>query len=98
MGSMWKSTEESCAALSAAAPAFASLGNHDGGSWVAARRGFSDTTVVRGLLAAANVRLLHNDSEVIRVSGQQVRFAGLGDLWAEEIDAGRALAAAAEGP
>jgi predicted MPP superfamily phosphohydrolase len=84
--------------LSAAAPTFASLGNHDGGSWVATRWGFSDTSVVRGLLTAANVRLLHNESEVIRVGGRQVRFAGLGDLWADEIDADRAFATAPGGP
>jgi uncharacterized protein len=84
--------------LSAAAPTFASLGNHDGGSWVASRWGFSDTAVVRGLLASGNVRLLHNDSEVIRVGGRQVRFTGLGDLWADEINADRAFATALGGP
>ncbi|MDP8982953.1 MAG: phosphodiesterase YaeI [Acidobacteriota bacterium] len=80
--------------LSAAAPTFASLGNHDGGTWVAEHYGFSDTSVVRGLLTASNVRLLHNDSEVILAGGREVRFAGVGDLWANEIDGTRAFATA----
>src|SRR5579864_5012714 len=54
--------------LSNAAPTFACLGNHDGGTWAVNKGGgFRDTTVVRGLLDASDVSLLHNRSELVPV-------------------------------
>jgi predicted MPP superfamily phosphohydrolase len=73
--------------LSTAAPVFATLGNHDGGSWSASIGGFKDSSVIRGLLGASNVALLDNRSEVVRVRDQSVRFAGVGDLWSGGVDA-----------
>jgi uncharacterized protein len=73
--------------LSSAAPVFATLGNHDGGRWGAKVGGLKDSAVVRALLGAANVPLLHNRSEVVRVRDQSVRLAGVGDLWSDGVDA-----------
>jgi predicted MPP superfamily phosphohydrolase len=78
--------------LSSAAPTFASLGNHDGGGWSEWAGGFKDTSVVRALLSTANVPVLHNRSELVRVRDQSIRFAGVGDLWSDDVDADRAFA------
>ena len=72
--------------LSSAAPVFATLGNHDGGAWAARAGGFKDSSVVRELLRAGNVPLLHNRSEVVRVRDQSIRFAGVADLWSQDVD------------
>jgi predicted MPP superfamily phosphohydrolase len=72
--------------LSSAAPVFGSLGNHDGGTWGASVGGLKDSFVVRSLLGAGGVTLLHNRSEVIRVRDQAIRFAGVGDLWSNGVD------------
>jgi predicted MPP superfamily phosphohydrolase len=78
--------------LSSAAPVFATLGNHDGGAWGASVRGLKDSTVVRSLLRAGNVPLLHNRSEVVRVRDQSIRLAGVGDLWSAGVDGDLAFA------
>jgi uncharacterized protein len=78
--------------LSSAAPAFASLGNHDGGRWAATVGGLKDSSAVRALLQAGNISLLHNRSEVVRVRDQSIRFAGVPDLWSERVDGARAFA------
>ena len=71
--------------LSQTAPAFASLGNHDGGPWAARHiGGFPDSSVVRQLLEASDVHLLHNRSELLSIRGQDLCLAGVGDLWSEE--------------
>jgi predicted MPP superfamily phosphohydrolase len=73
--------------LSSAAPIFATLGNHDGGLWASTVGGLNDRAMVRGLLQASNVPILHNQSEVVRVRNQAIRFAGVGDLWSDCVDA-----------
>lgn len=78
--------------LSDAAPTFAVLGNHDGGAWAASVGGLKDSSMVRALLRAGNVSLLHNRSEVVRVRDQSIRFAGVADLWSNEVDGDRAFA------
>ena len=80
--------------LSEAAPAFACLGNHDGGTWAARRRGDADTTRVRALLHRAGITLLHNTARTVQVRGHAVRLVGLGDLWAGDFQPARAFAAA----
>jgi predicted MPP superfamily phosphohydrolase len=72
--------------LADAAPAFAVLGNHDGGRWVGTA-GYRDTNLVRDLLSRARIELLHNRSTMVRLQGRQVDLVGVGDLWAEELDA-----------
>lgn len=78
--------------LSAAAPAFACLGNHDGGLWAARKRGSADTTPVREVLRRAGIVLLHNAAQTVRVRGREVRLVGLGDLWAGELQPSLAFA------
>lgn len=78
--------------LSSAAPLFASLGNHDGGAWGVKTGGLKDTSMVRGLLKAGGIPLLHNRSEVLCVRDQFVRFAGVGDLWSRGVDGNLAFA------
>ena len=73
--------------LSAAAPTFAVLGNHDGGSWAAAIGGYTDSRVVRRLLGTAGVRLLHNTSARISIRSASLSVIGLGDLWSAEVNA-----------
>ncbi len=78
--------------LAQAAPCFACLGNHDGGSWTATVGGFSDSSAVRSLLAAARVTLLYNRAEVVSAQGQKLQLVGLGDIWNDEADPGYAFA------
>jgi uncharacterized protein len=78
--------------LSNAAPVFATLGNHDGGAWGAKVGGLKDSSMVRGLLRAANIPLLHNRCEVVRVRDQSIRFAGVPDLWSERVSGELAFA------
>jgi predicted MPP superfamily phosphohydrolase len=77
--------------LSAAAPTFAVLGNHDGGSWAAKRLGWSDHRLVDHVLGDSGIELLHNRSRVVEVRGQKLGLVGVGDQWSEEVDADRAF-------
>lgn len=73
--------------LSNAAPTFACLGNHDGGRWAVNKGGgFPDTRVVRELLDASGVSLLHNRSELVSIRGKSMRVVGVPDLWSHEVD------------
>jgi len=72
------------------APAWAVLGNHDGGKWVGTA-GYSDTRRVRELLSNARIELLHNRSTEAKIQGRRLVLAGVGDLWAEELDAAAAF-------
>lgn len=83
--------------LSAHTPAYASLGNHDGGTWATTIGGHADSSVVRCLLADSGVRLLHNDAETIHIKGRALRLVGVGDLWNQEVDADAAFAAGNRG-
>ncbi len=78
--------------MSSAAPVFASLGNHDGGRWAGSHGGFKNSNIVRTLLDAGNISLLHNRSEVARVRNQSIRFAGVGDLWSDGVNGDLAFA------
>jgi predicted MPP superfamily phosphohydrolase len=77
--------------LSAASPTFAVLGNHDGGLWADAYGGHSDHIAVAQTLQSAGIRLLHNQSHVLQVRDARMNLVGVGDLWADEIDAKRAF-------
>jgi len=83
--------------LSAAAPAFACMGNHDGGLW-ARPHGYGDWKHVGELLEGAGVTLLHNRQQIIEVRGGALQMIGLGDLWAKEIDPAKAFRGAAKLP
>ena len=77
--------------LSAVAPVFAVLGNHDGGTWARKRRGNWDHTFVERMLEESGVRLLHNRSERVQVRGGALTVVGVGDLWSGEVVARRAF-------
>jgi uncharacterized protein len=74
--------------LSEAAPTYAVLGNHDGGSWTRRHFGYPDHRLVERILEDAGIELLHNRS--VREGG--VTLVGVGDLWNDEVDAHRAFA------
>ena len=78
-------------AISDVAPAWAVLGNHDGGKWVGTS-GYSDTHLVRELLSNARIDLLHNRSTEVMIQGRRLNLTGVGDLWAGELDATKAFA------
>ena len=78
--------------LSTAARAFAVLGNHDGGSWAADHRGWSDRRLVERILEESGVELLHNRSERLQTGDSRLSLVGVGDLWSDEIDVAHAFA------
>lgn len=85
--------------LPAAAPTFATFGNHDGGAWARQMLGLPSTGPVREVLEAARIRVLHNARQVLELKGARVTLTGLGDLWAREMDPAAAFAGPApEGP
>lgn len=67
-------------------PAFAVMGNHDGGHWARRARGFFDHSLMDRALEDSGIELLHNRSHVVEVRGQKLTLVGTGDLWAEEVD------------
>lgn len=71
-------------ALPAAAPTFATLGNHDGGVWSLRQSGMADSANVRAVLAAAGIPCLHNQSIDLTLRGRRLQLIGLGDLWSDE--------------
>jgi len=77
--------------LTAAAPTFAVLGNHDGGCWATLHRGFPDHQLVDRMLSQSGVTLLYNRSTIVRVNNSDLQLVGVGDLWSEEIDAASAF-------
>lgn len=68
------------------APAYASLGNHDGGSWSRFHHGYADNSKVRRLVAESGLQLLHNQPAELTVRGRPVSLVGLGDCYASEAD------------
>ena len=71
--------------LADAAPTFACLGNHDGGSWASRHHGYADTSGVRDLLANSGVALLDNAAATVRLRGRDLTVVGVGDPWAHEF-------------
>jgi len=85
--------------LSAAAPTFAVVGNHDGGSWAAAQHGDADHRLVDRILEESGIALLHNRPHPVEIRGRSITLAGVGDYWSGEADPHRALRAVdASGP
>lgn len=70
--------------LREAAPVFACLGNHDGGSWSAARDGYPQSAFIRGVLERGGARLLHNEGVHLETRGGPLALVGTGDLWSGE--------------
>jgi predicted MPP superfamily phosphohydrolase len=82
--------------LTASDAVFAVLGNHDGGIWAKERSGFPDHAVVERILSDAGITLLHNRSQQVEVRGRKLRLVGVGDLWANELNADRAFSGVGE--
>ena len=78
--------------LSKAAPTFAVMGNHDGGTWSALEGGFPDHGYADHVLQLAGIELLHNQSKVVEVRGQKLALVGLGDWWSGEWEPDAAFA------
>lgn len=89
---------ELLARLPAAAPTWACLGNHDGGSWVGRVGGFDSSDPIRGLLTQAGITVLHNQCATHTIRGMPLRLVGVGDLWSEECHPAMAFACAGEDP
>ena len=75
--------------LAQAAPAYASLGNHDGGLWAEQSGGFSSIREISKIVTDAGLTLLHNASTTIHA---ELQLVGVGDLWSASIDAPAAFA------
>jgi len=74
--------------LSGAAPSFAVLGNHDGGEWLAHCGGSPSTQMIREIVAAAGLHLLHNESTAF----DDLTLIGVADYWSGEFHPDRAFA------
>ncbi len=77
--------------LSDAAPTFACLGNHDGGTWAGRSLGYSSSEQVRSLLDQSGVQLLHNRMKKIRIGNRTIEMTGLGDIWNHECEPDKVL-------
>jgi predicted MPP superfamily phosphohydrolase len=67
-------------------PTFASLGNHDGGSWSAAMGGLATSDVVLNILEESHINVLRNSSTILDLGLQQLSIIGLEDLWSGNPD------------
>jgi predicted MPP superfamily phosphohydrolase len=88
----WDRYARTLSLLSAAAPTFGSLGNHDGGLWAAAIGGHKDVSQVRTLLTRSGIALLHNAAQSATVRDWKMQLVGLGDLWARDVSPDQAFA------
>ena len=72
--------------LSKAAPTYACLGNHDGGSWASGtmKVGASNSLPVQRALKKAGIHLLHNEHRLVDLADQTINLVGVGDLWNRE--------------
>jgi hypothetical protein len=77
--------------LSDYAPVYAVLGNHDGGMWSRHHHGLPDHRTVERILEDSRIELLHNRAARVEIKGQRITLAGVGDLWADEVDWRRAF-------
>lgn len=80
------------ARLSAAAPTFACLGNHDGGPWTRRAGGNATIDEALALLRAARITCLHNEGFSVPIKGRPLQLIGVGDLWSGMCDPAAALA------
>jgi len=80
--------------LSAAAPCFATLGNHDGGAWAGGHGGHADIRWISEILRNSKITLLHNTATRWSAGEWSLQFVGVGDIWAENFEPDRAFRAA----
>ena len=72
------------ARLAAAAPTFATLGNHDGGNFTARFGGEKSVARVGTMLTRAGLTWLHNRTASATVHGRRVHLVGMGDWWCDD--------------
>jgi predicted MPP superfamily phosphohydrolase len=72
--------------LSQAAPTYACLGNHDGGSWAGRYGGYPTPALVREMLVASRIEVLQNRTVAVRLKGRDLRLTGIVDLWSETLN------------
>lgn len=80
--------------LPAAAPTFATLGNHDGGPSTGALGGYKTVAEALELLRAANIPCLHNAARELTLRGRRLQIFGVGDWWSRLCDPESAFARA----
>jgi predicted MPP superfamily phosphohydrolase len=73
--------------LSAAAPTFSSLGNHDGGVWAARAYGLrlASNEKVRSLLEDSEIHVLQDQHHYVQVGMQRLCLVGLRDIWSSAV-------------
>ncbi len=82
----WDAYSKIMQQLSAAAPTFASTGNHDGCKWIARYGGYARPAKVIDMLEKANIRVLMNErEEVVLPNKASFELIGLGDIWADDF-------------
>ena len=69
------------------APAYAVMGNHDGGKWLARFGGHRSTEMIRELVSSTGVHVLHNQAALER----DLTLVGLADYWSGEMGPQRAF-------
>jgi predicted MPP superfamily phosphohydrolase len=84
--------------VSSASPAFACLGNHDGGLWAYQRGGLRSTDDIAAIVTASGIRLLSNGNSLFQARGRTFHLVGLGDLWAQEMKPVHAFPAESSNP
>lgn len=72
--------------LAGLAPAYAVLGNHDGGRWSRDRNGLADESIMQDLLRKSGMNVLSNNSVKITAQNQNINLVGVPDLWTGAID------------
>ncbi len=77
--------------LSDKIPAYACLGNHDGGIWSQGRDGLKTSTPIKTLLKNGGIHLLYNESAKVKLNNQVIQVLGLGDYWTKELNAEKAF-------
>jgi predicted MPP superfamily phosphohydrolase len=83
--------------LAGSAPAYAVLGNHDGGRWSRKRNGLADESIMADLLRESGMTVLSNSSAPITIRNRHLTLVGVPDLWAGGIDPQRAFAGVQNG-
>jgi len=67
-------------------PTYATMGNHDGGSWSSQWKAHNSSAPIRDLVGSSGVDVVHNQQRLVTVRDQELRLVGLGDLWAMEME------------
>jgi predicted MPP superfamily phosphohydrolase len=83
---MWDRYPDLLHLLATRAPAYAVLGNHDGGKWSGRIGGLASTGPAIEMLGRAGIHVLHNTSTVVQAGGCCLNLVGIGDLQSAEVD------------